>query len=923
MEKAATDIYTFENLRARGSQFFIALSRRFGKRTPDAAVCRCVLAGLALCAFPALADNSRLVAHRGDASRFPQNTLEAIKSAVEHGAGMIEIDVVQCKTGELVVYGERDLEEVTDGAGPVKEATFDYLRGLSVYAPKKFGDKFRGRCRIPTFEEALAAIPEGGPYINCDARNATVEIAKAIKKAGRLKQAFIAMNTPEIARVRAAVPEIMTCNMSRPATPRKVWTREEHMRYAQETVKHGCQFVQYVGVSNVPPADVVKYCHDHGVKVSYGKSDSPDEQDRIFAENGVDFLFTDRLPAQAPGSNLVPNGSFEEQRNGVAHGWKCVNGFVFLKDGGRDGFGCAAVTNHNVAKPSYIVRDFRIKGGRSYEISAWIKGEGLKGEKGGARPYAEVKDKNGKYIDRFGIYPRGALGTCGWTRYSGVINAPFEAVTISLGVMLFAGVEGKAWAVDVECVQLPEKPVRALSMNAYRNVTEPETVDMAAVLGLERGPAGEFSGLFRVLRADGKQVRAFAADSLTDDEALVSVDLSGFEPGLYRVEFVLKDGTGRVRGREECPLEVVARLPKRKVWLDKNHRTIVDGKPFFPLGMYSYDIKEPDVKLYVEAPFNCIMSYRVPTTDQMDVFEKHGIRAIVGFSNYFYGLNKKFKTLEDEIEFVKEAVYRLKGHSAMLAWYLHDELPPAFIPRLEERQRMVHELDAEHPTWAVTDQPQNMELELNTFDICGNDPYPVYNDKKADLSVSWRWARTAMSQTRGTRAVWQVPQAFTWANYQKSAPERASSRLPTYDEMRTMAYQQIAGGANGLLFYSFHDVNKTRRDEPEKWPGYWGDVKRIAGEIRRYESVWLGDPSDGVDFSGDGCKLCSVRSWRVVGANYTLIASGAAKPVRLSLALKGGGSSLTPIFGPAPTAKESGNGFDLELEPFGIAFLCF
>ena len=76
---------------------------------------------VAMQAAVALADNSRLVAHRGDASRFPQNTLEAIKSAVEHGAGMIEIDVVQCKTGELVVYGERDLEEVTDGAGPVKD----------------------------------------------------------------------------------------------------------------------------------------------------------------------------------------------------------------------------------------------------------------------------------------------------------------------------------------------------------------------------------------------------------------------------------------------------------------------------------------------------------------------------------------------------------------------------------------------------------------------------------------------------------------------------------------------------------------------------------------------------------------------------------------------------------------------------------
>ena len=101
--------------------------------------------GVAMALMHAVADNSRLVAHRGDASRFPQNTLEAIKSAVENGAGMIEIDVVRCKTGELIVYGERDLEEATDGTGVVAEATFDYLRSLSAHAPKKFGDKFKGR----------------------------------------------------------------------------------------------------------------------------------------------------------------------------------------------------------------------------------------------------------------------------------------------------------------------------------------------------------------------------------------------------------------------------------------------------------------------------------------------------------------------------------------------------------------------------------------------------------------------------------------------------------------------------------------------------------------------------------------------------------------------------------------------------------
>ena len=881
-------------------------------------------AGMAilLCSLSALADNSRLVAHRGDASRFPQNTLEAIRSAVENGAGMIEIDIVKCKTGELIVYGERDLEDATDGTGVVYNASFDYLRSLSAHAPKKFGDKFKGRCRIPTFEEALAAIPDGGPYINCDCRNDPVAVALAIKKAGKLKQAFVAMGTPGIKRVRAVVPEVMICNMSRPATPRKVWTHEEHMHYATETVKHGCQFVQYVGISNAPPADVVGYCHDNNVKVSYGKSDFASERERLFRENGIDFIFTDRLPAQKPGANLIPNGDFDEYRDGRAHGWHSVNGFVFLKTGGRGGFGCAAVTNHIVAKPSYIVKEFPIKGGRSYEISAWIKSEDVKGTKNGAMPYAEVKDADGKYLPNCGIYPKGALGTSGWKRYSGILHAPHQAVTMSLGAMLFPNTQGKAWVDDMECIQLPEKPVKGVSIDAYRNMAERGAVKIAAILGLDPGTSAKSSGHFRVADASGKVVREFKPDSLSDVAAYVSADMSAFAPGRYEVSFILKDALDRVFESEKTFLEIVKRLPKRKVSIDRFHRTIVDGKPFFPIGMYSYDITEKDIELYTEAPFTCIMSYRVPTTEQMDVFAKHGLKAIIGFSNYFYGLTQKFKTLDDEIAFVKEAVNRLKVHPATLAWYLHDEVPITFLPRLNERQKMVHDLDPDHPTWGVTDQPHIMELELDSFDIAGNDCYPIYNEKKKNMTTSWRWPRLSASQTRGTRAIWQVPQAFTWANYRKLAEEKGTCRLPTFDEMRTMAYQQLAGGSDGLIFYSFHDVNKTRRDEPKKWPGYWADVKRLAAELRKYENVWLGEPSDAVEVvAGGSCEKHSVRSWRVGGEDYVLVASGEPKPSRLALRLKSGGKPPRAVFGPVPNVKDGAGVFDLQLGPYGIALL--
>ena len=241
--------------------------------------------------------NSRLAAHRGDNFRFPQNSIPAFKSAVELGAGMVELDVRRCKSGELMVIGEPGLEMTTDGTGTVFEASFDYLRTLSACAPLQFGDKFKGKYRIPTLDEALDAIPPDGPYVNCHCTSDTAaETALVIKRKNRLARAFVATERPGAIAARKAVPEIMICNMERPAVSTKTWTHEEHMAYARNTVKNRHEFLQYIGKNNVPPADVVKYLHDNGVKVAYVICNEPARRAQIFAESGLDFIFTDMLP---------------------------------------------------------------------------------------------------------------------------------------------------------------------------------------------------------------------------------------------------------------------------------------------------------------------------------------------------------------------------------------------------------------------------------------------------------------------------------------------------------------------------------------------------------------------------------------------------------------------------------------------------
>jgi len=93
----------------------------------------------------------RLIAHRGFADEYPENTLRAVRQA-SSVADMIEVDVRQCGSGELVVFHDETVGRVTDGVGALSEYTLPELRALSV---QESGES------IPTLTAVLAALPDG------------------------------------------------------------------------------------------------------------------------------------------------------------------------------------------------------------------------------------------------------------------------------------------------------------------------------------------------------------------------------------------------------------------------------------------------------------------------------------------------------------------------------------------------------------------------------------------------------------------------------------------------------------------------------------------------------------------------------------------------------------------------------------------
>jgi glycerophosphoryl diester phosphodiesterase len=90
-----------------------------------------------------------LIAHRGCADEYPENTLHAVERASRR-LPAVEMDVRRCRSGELVVFHDETVDRVTDGTGSVAELDRADLRELEVL------DSGEG---VPLLSKALAAVP--------------------------------------------------------------------------------------------------------------------------------------------------------------------------------------------------------------------------------------------------------------------------------------------------------------------------------------------------------------------------------------------------------------------------------------------------------------------------------------------------------------------------------------------------------------------------------------------------------------------------------------------------------------------------------------------------------------------------------------------------------------------------------------------
>ena len=605
----------------------------------------------------------------------------------------------------------------------------------------------------------------------------------------------------------------------------------------------------------------------------------------------------------------IKNAGFESiGPNGEAIGWVMPKRYWKAVPGaGSNGSGGLVFEGDDPKSRDWPHQWITVKEGKRYRLSANLRPDGLTcprmGRWSGLSIYIEWFDATGKLTGCTMTYC--VNGKSDWVRRETVtpVVKPGVAKCRIMPLVIEGGV-GRAVIDDVSLIEIEERPVDGVWSSAYRDEASDGRVTFAAGLHLPEGVAtNDLRAIFTYYGADG--TRRAHRGVLSADAARLETDVSKLAFGTNEVACTLYKGTTAL-GSDRMSFARVRALTPRRVRFDAQQRLLVDGKPFLPIGVYCLEIDRPNLDILADSPFNCLMSYRFPTSDaELDLCQEKGMKVL-------YDVRCKTDTIhDDEIgrSWIRQRIPEVRKHPAVLAWYSDDESPMTLVPRLRGRYRLLRELDPDHPVWAVQDKT-DMQLRdyLGTFDVVGTDPYPVSRHPIGNVIRAVRAERDAMF---GLKPIWQVPQAFAW-----NESDRKGERAPTSEEIANMTWQSIAGGANGFVYFRYHQLRERESKGGAKWwKDIWPGVCAAARDVKRFEQVILGEPGQPVP---DAPADIAVRSWKVDGADWFLFVNATTNRLSCDVALANVSGAWKTEFGLAGSVRPVARGLSLDLCPLAV-----
>lgn len=146
-----------------------------------------------------------IVAHRGLADGWPENTLAAFRQSIDRGVTVIELDVRVTRDRQLVILHDATLDRTTDCSGSLSGFTLDRLKACDAGWPTHQGE------RVPTLAEAIALVERGPARLLLDIKPRTPldAVLAEVRRLHAEEKVILGLRTAaEVSQARATLPGV-------------------------------------------------------------------------------------------------------------------------------------------------------------------------------------------------------------------------------------------------------------------------------------------------------------------------------------------------------------------------------------------------------------------------------------------------------------------------------------------------------------------------------------------------------------------------------------------------------------------------------------------------------------------------------------------------------------------------------------------
>ena len=369
--------------------------------------------------------------------------------------------------------------------------------------------------------------------------------------------------------------------------------------------------------------------------------------------------------------------------------------------------------------------------------------------------------------------------------------------------------------------------------------------------------------------------------------------------GRHTVNVSIKNIAGQIT--EQTKYFYIGEKPDvPQVTLRDDGVTLIDGKPFFPIGAYGVCPREFNnndwdkaLKDLAEGGFNFAHTYSSGSTIEpyFKAAEKYGVKLWV-------------RTGEGTSDRFRKQLLPLKN---VVAWYIGDDTSDKLTPaQLQDLHDAVKAVDSRrittHADMMFSERPVSRFHDYaRTADNFLPEIYPVYAESADDRNTSVSdvirdmkvcQADLANARAGAPRSLWAIIQYFKgWNSWH---------RFPDGDELRAMTYAAIVHGATGVTFYTyggFYDAKKKRsNDGMTSTPERWKNITTLARQLNALSPVLTArTPAEqptvkvvagqAVDFNGYPSISCLMKEYN--GEKYIIAVNSVKAEVKAEFQLGG------------------------------------